>query len=1057
MVLFNDAILKLVYQCSSITDDTITYINDLSSEINLLLGINDNVDDFVMVINNNNNVVHANILVKEILDMIWVSLGVAGYITNNSNEGNDNYVLCKDGFIYLYQCYIKSIFNNTIVTNDDVCKLLMKLIDIKWQYIEACFNRNSQISVINIFIFYHLLYEAVDVIFEYLDKQYHPSFLWVLLNNIIDINADGGRCRHVNSIKCILDVHVNNEMLSLSLTQDTHDMATEYVRDINKMKRMMYSEEQHQSSISSSTRRPTTANDAIYSRNKDLAKEILQLKESGVPFSTFVASDRSSIANVTRPSSASVVPTAVKTTQHDTVGITKWASLKNLLKQRQQLIDAGEEIHTTFIEDWKPIISASLLSDFERQRAWKGISSSRPQSPDQLNTTSQPKFSPINRPKSSNETTTRPISGRPIKEEVKKASVRPKSSPSTRPKSSTPSRREKNMLLEYGNPDFNDEVIGAKKQVYKILEMENNGDGDADQDSVVEIADIADKLMASTTDSIKLEKSIDHVSESKSPDGAVAVDLNAIPGGELVSLQDFLFKPETFYLKQPRSPSSPTAAELPHFSSFLDEQQHLKVTLPSDSNKREQSDVSHITHTYAGRLSPKQSDHSLLRNLSIDVDGGLSLEFIPTPSMYSNVMVDSNTNFTDNNALFSRHGGSYLEANIDPAMKSLKQESINMNQESSIVSEFDKKYRLEDYSASYDDVFLEISGKGSPLLLKEKQKKMMDDYGSITDSSKGSPSNQQLLSRSFKRIISNSNLTMLDNIMDDIEDIKDIDQNSISPVSSVVVKLVNDKQDYMQAVGHVMGSSASVNTVTDLLQTNTLSKSNMALAPVALDQLGRSLSLPNGIHQNVDVVLDTCVRKELRFRDTKNTLVTKFRSKVNSNPANNVFDNNDQKASSLFLNDPKYPKIKLTSSHNPWKPIFYNHYIDPLLNGSPWTWEERKLSQVYLNGDINHMNIDAKRQSASRAAFENYVDEKKIPAIVKYKRNFRKVPQGLFGKKKPLNDSKVIPPSKKNKGDKREQKKSEESVVIPVITRRSAFIQGVQPRDYNLLVPRVFQ
>jgi hypothetical protein len=373
-----------------------------------------------------------------------------------------------------------------------------------------------------------------------------------------------------------------------------------------------------------------------------------------------------------------------------------------------------------------------------------------------------------------------------------------------------------------------------------------------------------------------------------------------------------------------------------------------------------------------------------------------------------------------------------------------------MNQDSSVVSEYDKKYRLDDYSSTFDDVFLEISGKGSPILSKEKHKKMMDDYGSITDSSRGSPGNQyQLLSTgSFKRILSASNVAMIDNIMDDIEDIKDIDQNSISPVSSVVIKVVDDNsREDVQLVGQLISSSASVNTVTALLQTNTLPRSTMALTPVSLEQLGRSLSLPNGI-QNADIVLGTCVRKELRFRDTKNpSLVTKFRSKVNSDPIGNQLCNNDQKLNSSFLNDPKYPKINMTTTTNPWKPICYNPYIDPLLNGSPWTWEERKLSQEYLAGDINHMVIDVKRQSASRTAFENYVEEK-TPAIVKFKRYFRKEPPGLFGKKKPLVvNAKTIPPSKK---EKIEEKKEE---PVPQITRRSAFIGNQR----NLLVPRVFQ
>jgi hypothetical protein len=938
----------------------------------------------------------------------------------------------------------------------------MKVVDNKWQCISAYFNNRDRdaISSVNIFIFYHIVFEAADIVFLFLQQQFHPSFLWILLNNIVDVNIDGGRCRTLSSISCILTVtYLRN--LSLSLSPTTHEMAMEYETNINKLKHLMQVQDDYNSSPK--IRRPTTASDTLSrsSGSRGLVNE-KQHHSNGMSFRRFLKSDRQTS---TRPSSASiaVVPTVIKATQHDTIGVTKWKQLQNLLKQREEAVESGNPLTTTLLEDWQPIISASLSADFERQRTWKTGSLSRPQSPEQ-NEGIGPSISPIKRPKSSVAERARPKSGRPIKEEIHS---RPKSSPSAsnsaRPKSSA-GKREKTVLMEYGNPDFDGEIAGERKPVYKIVEtrLEN----DADEDSLSNIESITDKLMASTSDSIHLEKNIEF--NAKNVNFHVYDKLNS---EEMVSVEEFLFKPETFYLKQPRSPTSPTAAELPHFASFLTEQQQQNETLTTSPNhntiannatNQESEVVTHVIHAATINFKPlsaKRSDHSVLKNLSVDVEGGLSLGFLPSPSMYSNAMIDANFSVTDNNELFSPHGGSYLETNVDPAMKLSRTGSVNLNEDSGLAT---GKYKLEDSVYVSDDQFvLEVSGKGPSLPSRDKSKRFTDDYGSITDSSRGSP---VPMSPSYRRLLSDANLEMLDCTMGDIRDLDDVDQQSISPVSSVVVKMVDNKKDDKSNVA-VMGSSYSVSTVNALLQTNSLlSRSNLALAPVALEELGRSLSIPIAV-QSRDIVIDTslCVKKELRHREAKSpSLVTKLRNNIKSKKDGIIVDSNP--ASSKFLNDPKYPKINLTSSRNPWGKVSYNPYIDPLLNGAPMTWEERRLSQTWLHGDINHMVIDVKKQSASRAAFEEFAESKM------HKKYNRTQPKGLFGFKKPLvNPIKRQPPESKPKEIHVKPVMMNSKVVKesnntePVIKRRSAFIRTRENTEINdqvklsLLIPRVFQ
>jgi hypothetical protein len=128
------------------------------------------------------------------------------------------------------------------------------------------------------------------------------------------------------------------------------------------------------------------------------------------------------------------------------------------------------------------------------------------------------------------------------------------------------------------------------------------------------------------------------------------------------------------------------------------------------------------------------------------------------------------------------------------------------------------------------------------------------------------------------------------------------------------------------------------------------------------------------------------------------------------------------------------------------------------------TWEERRLSQTWLHGDINHMVIDVKKQSASRAAFEEFAESKM------YRKYNRKQPKGLFGLKKPLvNPIKRQPPESKPKEihvkpvtmNSKVVKESNNTDVI--IKRRSAFIrtrENTEISDHvklSLLIPRVFQ
>ena len=1063
MVLFTSNIFERLYQCHTHegSGHIDSIIKQLTFDIDALIR-SSNDDELPASITNSNNIVHSNVLLKEIFDTFWISLGLAGYIVNdnnnnsnnsnnsnndNDNDNNNNYVLSKEGFYYFYESFFHSIFTDSILSTSGVLESLMKIVDNKWQYISAYFNSRDRdrdaISSVNIFIFYHIVFEAADIVFLFLQQRFHPSFLWILLNNIVDVNIDGGRCRTISSISCILSVSFLQN-LSLSLSPTTHEMAMEYETNINKLKQLMQVQVLHDDDDYNSSpkiRRPTTASG----------------QSNGMSFRSFLKSDRHAS---TRPSSASiaVVPTVIKATQHDTIGVTKWKQLQNLLKQREEVIESGNPLTTTLLEDWKPIISASLSADFERQRIWKTGSLSRPQSPEQ-NEGNGPSFSPIKRPKSSVVETARPKSGRPIKEEMHS---RPKSSPSAsnsaRPKSSA-GKREKTVQVEYGNPDFDGEIAGERKPVYKIVEKKVEND----EDSLSNIESITDKLMASTSDSIHLEKSIEF--NAKNVNFHVYDKLNS---EEMVSVEEFLFKPETFYLKQPRSPTSPTAAELPHFASFLTEQQQNEIkttsanhnTIDNNATNRESEVVTHVIHSATINLKPlsaKRSDHSVLKNLSVDVEGGLSLEFVPSPSMYSNAMIDASFSLTDNNELFSPHGGSYLETKVDPAMKLTRTGSTSLNEDSGFAG----IYKLEDSVYVSDDQFvLEVSGRGPPLPSRDKSKRFTDDYGSITDSSRGSP---VPLSPSYRRLLSDANLEMLDSTLGDIRDLDDVDQHSISPVSSVVVKMVDKKDDKSDAA--VMGSSYSISTVNALLQTNTLlSRSNLALAPVALEELGRSLSIPIAV-QSRDIVIDTslCVKKELKHREAKSpSLVTKLRHNIKSKNDGIIVDSNP--VSSKFLNDPKYPKINLTSSRNPWGKVSYNPYIDPLLNGAPMTWEERRLSQTWLHGDINHMVIDVKKQSASRAAFEEFAESKM------HKKYNRKQPKGLFGFKKPLvNPVKRQPPESKPKEIHVKPVTMSTKVVKEsnntetVIKRRSAFIRTRENTEIgdqgklNLLIPRVFQ
>jgi len=1071
MVLFTSSIFERLYQCHTHegSDNIDSIISKLTLDIDTLISSND--DELPATITNSNNIVHSNVLLKEIFDTLWISLGLAGYIVNdnNNNNNNDNYVLSKEGFYYFYESYFHSIFTDSILNTSGVLESLMKIVDNKWQCMSAYFNNRDRdvISSVNIFIFYHIVFEAADIVFMFLQQRFHPSFLWILLNNIVDVNIDGGRCRTISSIGCILSV-TYLQSLSLSLSPSKHEMAVEYETNINKLKQLMQvqvvDDDDGDDDYNSSPkiRRPTTASDTLSrsSGSRGFVNE-KQHQSNGMSFRSFLKNDRHAS---TRPSSASIaiVPTVIKSTQHDTIGVTKWKQLQNLLKQREEVLESGNPLTTTLLEDWKPIISSLLMADYERQRMWKTGSLSRPQSPEQ-NEGSGPSFSPIKRPKSSVVERARPKSGRPIKEEIHS---RPKSSPSAsnsaRPKSSA-GKREKTVLVEYGNPDFDGEIAGERKPVYKIVEtkVENDVDGD----SLSNIESITDKLMASTSDSMHLEKSIEL--NVKNVNFHVYDKLSS---AQMVSVEEFLFKPETFYLNQPRSPTSPTAAELPHFASFLTEQQQNEIktaspiqntTIDNSATNQESEVVTHAIHSATINLKPlsaKRSDHSILKNLSVDVEGGLSLGFVPSPSMYSNAMIDANFSLTDNNELFSPHGGSYLETNVDPAMKLSRTGSISLNEDSGLAT---GKYKLEDSVYVSDDQFvLEISGKGSPIPSKDKSKKFIDDYGSITDSSRGSP---VPISPTYRRLLSDANLEMLDSTMGDIRNLDDVDQHSISPVSSVVVKMVDSKKDDKNDA-IVMGSSYSVNTVNALLQTNTLlSRSNLAMAPVAIEELGRSLNIPIAV-QSRDVIIDTslCIKKELKHRQAKSpSLVTKLRNNIKSKNDGIIVDSNP--VSSKFLNDPKYPKINLTSSRLPWGKVSYNPYIDPLLNGAPMTWEERRLSQTWLHGDINHMVIDVKKQSASRAAFEEFA-ESKTPTFVKYKKYNRKQPKGLFGLKKPLsNPTKRQPPESKPKEIQVKPVVKESDDAHTTIKRRSAFIRTRENTEIsdqvklNLLIPRVFQ
>ena len=1049
-MVYNTIIFSILCQCNSHNVDYNDIINKLNDEINVIRN-NINYNDLVNNINNSNNIINNNIVLKEIFDTIWISLGLNGFIINQ----NENYILLRNGFDYLYNSLFQSIFTNQIINTNGIKNIIITLIDERWKLINNFLSQtNDSISNINIYIYYYLIFETVDVIFSFLNIQHHSIFLWILLTNIIDISKDGStKCRDINSIDCILDIN-NNVNLSLNLKQEFYNMA---------MKNQITNSEQKyqiENSFNRSYRRPVTANNVTtttttttssslslsYNQSKqEFINELNQYKEAGIPFRNFLSNGKRPSSASTRPSSASVVPTVSRPINPhiQTVGTTKWTLLSNLLKHRTQLIEGGEKVETTFIEDWKPLITASLLSDFERNRNFKLGMLSKTLSPQQqINSTN---FSPIRRPKSSVPFTSK-FSSSYKENNIEQINNRPQSSPTTRPRSSSAASREKKDIVDFDGDIY---LSGEKKPVYKIIESKETDD---DTNSKMSINDIAEKLMSSTTD-IQLERNIEQDEKIEETIDSLKVSKVITLDQTPVSIETFLFNADTIS-NRTQAKSSSDSSDLPHFSSFLDEQQ-IKLSPQSPKNIRKEESNNIITNVntvhsssviYMRQLSPKQSANSILHNLSMDVEGdgdigqNLSLDFVPSPSMYSNELIDTNFSFVGSNELFSHHGGSYLEQRVDPYMKSQKQEE-NLNLESN--NNYDKKFKLDDYeyyASASNESSLEVLG--IPISPKQNLKKQVKvavcDYESITDSSRCSPTSPK---KTFS-VPKTSAINDFPVITDENDEL-----NSISPVSSVVIKLVNtidndsdndndnDNAKYIDNYGRIMCPSSSVNTVAILLS-NTIPNNNyIVVPPVELKELGRSLNIP--VPVNTDVIRDTCFKKNLQPRrdEIKSpSIVKKLHSHINKS-TRKVDDTN---VTSKFLNDPKYPKINLVSSISPWKPIYYNPYIDPILNGSTHTWQERKLSHQFLTQDINHMIIDVKKQSASRYEFEKFA-EIKTPSIVKDKKYNRKV-YGILGKKKPLVPVKKLS-SSSNEKSKPSSPPIKEPVIIPVLKRRSAFVQ----------------
>lgn len=1017
-MVYNKGIFQYLCQFNDEND----ILNKLDDEINVMRN-SINYNDLVININNSNNIINQNVILKEIFDAIWISLGFNGYIMNCNN----NYILLRDGFDYLYKSLFKSIFAAQIINTNGISNILIILIDEKWKCINQYFSQQDNlISSVNIYIYYSLIFEAVDIIFNYLNSKHHHMFLWILLTNIVDISKM--KCRDINSISCILDINNNDDNLSLNLKPEFYNMASKNYDISYYRSNTDYS--RGSANYKNINRRPATASNltSFNQSKQEFINEMNEYKEAGIPFGGFLATSKR--PSSVRPSSANIVPTFTRpiNPKIETIGTTKWKMLSNLLQSRAQLIEAGEKVETTFIEDWKPLITASLLSDFERNRNFKLGSLSRPQSPQQKpDANSSTNFSPIKRPKSSGPLTSKTTSS--------DNAERPKSSPSARPKSSSTALREKKVF-----PDLDEEIYlsGERKPVYKIIESVKETDEDSKMS--MSINSIAEKLMSSTSSMVleraieqeKIDETIDSVKVSAAKINNKVITLDQNP----VSIETFLFNADTFKNRdQSRSPSD---AELPHFSSFLHEQRtKLSPQSPTSTSKQEITNVSAVQLSsviHMCHLSPKQSAQSL-HNLSCDTEGdgsayvgqNLSLDFIPSPSMYSNELVDGNFSFIGSNELFSPHGGSYLEQSIDPKTKSQKQHESAVYRDSSDI--YGQKFKLEDceyYNSTTKDGSLEVFGV--PISPKQSEKKkvksLATDYESITDSSRGAVSPE--------RPFSTTKVNGLDDFPDLTEDVDEL--NSISPVSSVIIKNIESEISGTDKHVRVVCSNGSIDTAAVLLS-NVMSNDNIVVPPVELNELGRSLSIP--IQIPTDIILDTCLKKNLQPRrdEAKSpSLVKKLRDNVNKS----IKKTDEINITSKFLNDPSYPKINLVSSYTPWKPIHYNPYIDPILNGSTHTWQERKLSHQFLTQDINHMIIDVKKQSASRYEFEKYA-EINTPTTVKIKNYYRKAVPGVFGKKKLLTS---VSTAKMNmrKQSKEKQRSPVKEVIIPVISRRSAFV-----------------